>query len=92
MPVASHLSSFVGDAQILTVATLATGIPSDFHNFLFDNDEHVRSVTVFSSLSQIIREVKVLAALDHPNVVGYNAAWMEHWIRPGRILLLNLRN
>ena len=80
MPIASHLLSFVGDAQIFMVAT---GIPSDFHNFLCDNDEHVRSVTVFSSLSQIIREVKVLAALDHPNVVGYNAAWMEHWIRPG---------
>lgn len=27
---------------------------------------------------QVLREVKVLSSLQHPNIVGYHTAWMEH--------------
>ena len=27
---------------------------------------------------QVIREVKVLASLNHINVVGYHSAWLEY--------------
>ncbi|XP_046567530.1 eukaryotic translation initiation factor 2-alpha kinase 1-like isoform X3 [Haliotis rubra] len=30
--------------------------------------------------SKLLREVKALAGLTHSNIVGYNAAWLEHGI------------
>ena len=29
------------------------------------------------TLPQVLREVTTLARLDHPNVIRYNAAWLE---------------
>ncbi|XP_046567529.1 uncharacterized protein LOC124275889 isoform X2 [Haliotis rubra] len=32
----------------------------------------------FGSVFKLLREVKALAGLTHSNIVGYNAAWLEH--------------
>ena len=36
------------------------------------------AVTFNLSCQQVLREVKVLAHLNHSNVVGYHAAWLEY--------------
>lgn len=33
---------------------------------------------LFKFFQQVLREVKALASLQHGNIVGYNAAWLEY--------------
>ena len=35
-------------------------------------------IQLFFSLFQVLREVKALANLQHTNIVGYNACWLEY--------------
>lgn len=44
---------------------------------LYDLEIIFLIASVFISL-QVLREVKVLSSLQHPNIVGYHTAWMEH--------------
>lgn len=44
---------------------------------LYDLEIIYLIASVFIS-SQVLREVKVLSSLQHPNIVGYHTAWMEH--------------
>ena len=62
---------------------------NDINVFLFDTVRRYRNTNAFM---HNLQEVKMLARLNHPNIVAYKAAWLEPLDKPlRRAVIINTR-